>query len=127
MRPLYEVSGARRVLRVGAGEGMVTPAREVTVTCADGRSEVLVPGLHRFDPSHTLVKQRPELFVLCDRRDRTNAPARFRELLASAERNVRRELADPRALEQATRTQRPARTYGRYQLKRRRPTRSKLR
>jgi hypothetical protein len=129
---MFEIAGINtgviRKRRVAAGEGMVTPAREVTVTYQDGRKEELIPGRTRFDPSHTLVRQRPELFTLCAKRDRTSAPATFRAMLARAEREVRRELEDPRALEQATRSARPrARTYGRHQLKPRRPTRAKLR
>jgi hypothetical protein len=116
--------GVTRKRRVADGEGTVTPVSEVTVTYSDGTTELLVPGRTRFDPSHTIVKQRPELFTLCAKRDRTSAPATFRAMLARAEREVRRELEDPRALEQA----RPARTYGRYQLRpRKQQPRSRLR
>lgn len=121
------ILGATRKRRVALGEGMLTVAQPTTVTYGDGSREELIPGRHRFDPSHPLVHQAPEKFTLACRDDRTAAPTYFRAMLARAEREVRRELEDPRALEQATRSARPARVYGRHQLKRRSPTRNKLR
>jgi len=114
------ITGVTRKRRVADGEGTVTPAREVTVTYQDGRIEELIPGLHPCDPSHTLVKHRPELFTLCCKGDRTSAPAYFRAMLARAERDVKRELEGDPAPRLATR-----RTRGRYQI--RKPTRNKLR
>ena len=111
------ILGVTRKRRVAEGEGTVTPVRELTVSYRDGTKEELIPGLHRFDPSHALVRQRPELFALCCKGDRTSAPAYFRAMLARAERDVKRELdGDPAPTR---------RTYGRYQI--RRPTRNKLR
>jgi hypothetical protein len=121
----YEKASGRRNLRTAAGEGMVTPVRPVVVEYRDGTKETLLPDRHRFDPAHVLVRQRPEVFELCDKRDRTNAPARFREALRVAER----ELTRP-----SSTTSRPGRSglrsgrvsprnprarYGRHQLGRR--------
>ena len=87
---MFEKASGRRNLRVGAGEGMVTPVRPVTVEYRDGTKETLLPDRHRFDPSHTLVRQRPEAFELCCKGDRTNAPQVFRDALRAAERELTR-------------------------------------
>jgi hypothetical protein len=71
--------------RVLAGEGMLTPVRDTTVTYESGRSELLKAGVTRLAPDHRLVRMRPELFVLACKKDRTKARARFRHLLAVAQ------------------------------------------
>jgi hypothetical protein len=86
----FEKASGRRNLRVGAGEGMVTPVRPVTVEYRDGTKETLLPDRQRFSPSHSLVRQRPELFELCCKGDRTAAPRVFRDALRAAERDLTR-------------------------------------
>ena len=107
---MYERASGRRQMRVTAGEGMVTPVRETTVTYRDGTRERLIPDQSRFCPSHELVRQRPELFTLCmGKGDRTTAPARFRDALRAAERALESEPRRPR--------RDSLRPYGRYQLR----------
>jgi hypothetical protein len=103
---MYERASGRRQLKMG--EGMVTAVRPVTVTYRDGSVERLIPGCTNFDPAHELVRERPELFTLCHKNDRTTAPRRFWDALRTAERRL--EQAGP-----ASRTShsRP----GRYQLR----------
>jgi hypothetical protein len=84
----YERASGPRRLRMG--EGMVTAVRPVTVTYRDGSVERLVPHCTNFDPSHPLVRQRPELFQLCRKDDRTTAPQVFRDVLRAAERELTR-------------------------------------
>jgi hypothetical protein len=91
-----ETSFDARELKVIAGEGMLTVVRETTVTYDDGTQEKLVPRRHRFAPEHELVQQRPELFKLCCRDDRTDTPEVFRQALRSADRDVERQLAEAR-------------------------------
>ena len=93
---MIEASGGARYLRVKAGESMVTPVAETIVTYGDGSRETLIPGRSRFAPEHEVVRQRPELFELCCRDDRTNAPAVFREALRAADRRLTRQLAEIR-------------------------------
>lgn len=119
MRGIAMTIGVTRKRRVADGEGMLTVVAETVVTYADGTTELLIPGRARFDPSHPLVRQAPEKFTLCDRRDRTTAPAHFRAMLARAEREVKREIdGDP-----ASRTA-PRRTSGHAQLPQRKPRRA---
>lgn len=100
---MYERASGRRQLRMG--EGMVTAARPVTVTYRDGTVERLIPGCTNFDPGHELVRERPELFTLCRKDDRTTAPKRFRDVLRTAERRLEQAGASPR--------------HGRHQLRKR--------
>ena len=88
---MYERASGPRQRRSVAGERMVTPARPVIVTYNDGSEERLLPDRQRFDPSHPLVRERPELFRLCmSKGDRTNAPARWRDALRAALRDEER-------------------------------------
>jgi hypothetical protein len=79
--------------RVVAGEGMVTPIRELVITDPDGSEDVLSPRRTRLAPDAEIVRERPELFALCCKNDRTDAPVVFARLRAVA-RQVSRQLAD---------------------------------
>jgi hypothetical protein len=132
----YEKASGRRGLRVEAGEGAVTPTRPVTVEYRDGSREQLIPGRHRFAPDHGLVRQRPELFQLCCKDDRTTAPRVFRDALRAAERaltrppsgaaprsRLRRKGREPWRLGSDLRSDRlsrrdPRGRYGRHQIRR---------
>ena len=90
---MYERASGRRQLRMG--EGMVTAARPITVTYRDGSVERLIPGCTNFAPNHELVRERPELFTLCRKDDRTTAPQRFRDVLRAAERRLEQTAGPP--------------------------------
>jgi hypothetical protein len=54
-------SGRRRTAReIRKGIGMVTPIKPITVGW-----EIVDPGRGRFDPSHSAVRSRPDLFKPC--------------------------------------------------------------
>lgn len=107
----YERASGPRQRRSVAGEGMVTPVRPMVVTYENGGEERLLPDRQRFDPSHTLVRQRPELFALCmPKGDRTNAPARYRDALRAALRDEERILDGTAGPPSGTSHSRPRRT-----------------
>jgi hypothetical protein len=75
----YDGARSRRVL---AGEGLVTPVREVEVN-----GERLQPKRDRLALDHPWVLARPELFRCCVMvGDRFDTPGRHRRMLAQAER-----------------------------------------
>jgi hypothetical protein len=120
---VWERASGRRNLRVGAGEGMVTPVRPVVVEYRDGTKETLLPDRHRFDPAHPLVRERPEAFALCCRDDRSSAPQVFRDALRAAERKLTRPLAStasrpgrPGLRSGRVSRRNPRGRYGRYQI-----------
>jgi hypothetical protein len=92
MIPRIEESGGERGRRVVEGEGMVTPIRELVITDPDGSEEVLTPRRTRLAPEAEIVRERPELFTLCCKDDRTDAPVAFRAALRAADREVSRQL-----------------------------------
>jgi hypothetical protein len=77
MIPRIEESGGEHGRRVVAGEGMVTPIRELVITDPDGSEDVLSPRRTRLAPDAEIVRERPELFALCCKNDRTDAPVVF--------------------------------------------------
>ena len=113
-----KASGPRRLRQ---GEGMVTAVRPVTVTYRDGSVERLVPHRTNFVPDHELVRQRPELFQLCRKDDRTTAPQVFRGVLRAAERELTRPSSTASRPGSGLRSGRVSRRnprgrYGRYQI-----------
>jgi len=94
---MFESSGGERERRVIAGEGMVRPISPMIVHY-EGREERLIPGRHRLDPDHPIVRDQPERFELClEKGDRTDTPYRFRSVLRAADREVEKRLARARA------------------------------
>jgi hypothetical protein len=71
MIPTELAGQLRRPLRVIAGEGMVRAVKAAVVTSRDGREQVRVGILsgERLSIDHWAVRERPELFMPCDRED----------------------------------------------------------
>lgn len=88
MRPFEKADAALPGIRRGrvlAGEGMVTPRRRLVLK-ENGRTEELIPGVHRFARDYPLVRESPELFEPADSEDAET----FRHHRQLAERKLRR-------------------------------------
>ena len=79
------VSGRHRGQKVIRGTNMVTP-RGPLVLKENGRTEELIPGVHRFARDYPVVRQHPEWFRACDSAD-IETIRRHRQL---AERKLKR-------------------------------------
>ena len=116
MIPFEKATAARPPIRRGrvlAGEGMVTPRRRLVLK-ENGRTEELIPGVHRFARDYPLVRESPELFEPADPEDAET----FRHHRQLAERKLRRLGGTTRATTSSRqkRSRLPERRPGRFRL-----------